>query len=54
MSTATIKARSAALVSPGHALSVLLGINTTLLVALDQLGAIPAWVKLAAAMFLEF
>jgi hypothetical protein len=51
---ATIKARSAAVVSPGQALSMLLGMNTAMLVALDQLGVIPSWVKLAAAMFLEF
>ena len=37
-----------------HALPVLLGVNTILLVALDRAQVIPSWVKLAAAMFLEF
>ena len=41
-------------VNMNYALPVLLGVNTILLVALDRAQVIPSWVKLAAAMFLEF
>lgn len=51
---AVIKARSIAQVTPAQLLSFVVGANTALLVALDQLGAVPSWVKLAAALFLEF
>ena len=37
-----------------YALPALLGVNSVLLVVLDGAGLIPSWVKLAAAMFLEF
>jgi hypothetical protein len=49
-----VRTRTTALLTPAQTLPVLLGINTALLITLDQLGAVPSWVKLAAAMFLEF
>jgi len=36
------------------ALPMILGINTFALLALEQLGGIPQWVKSAVAMFLAF
>lgn len=35
-------------------LPAVLTVNTVALVALDQLGGIPTWVKTAAALFLSF
>jgi hypothetical protein len=52
--TALIRTRPAAIATPGQLLSLIVGANTALLLALDRLGAIPSWVKLAAALFLEF
>ena len=37
-----------------YALPALLAINTFALVALEQLGGIPTWVKTAATIFLSF
>jgi hypothetical protein len=37
-----------------YAIPVLLTLNTFALVAIDQLGGIPAWIKGAAAIFLAF
>ena len=37
-----------------YALPVVLAINTFTLLALEQLGQIPAWVKTAVALFLSF
>ena len=48
------KVRTATVVDARYVLPALLGVNTLLLVALDRLHAIPSWVKLAAALFLEF
>ncbi len=42
-------AMSAATVLPS-----VLALNTMALLALDQLGGVPAWVKTAAALFLAF
>jgi hypothetical protein len=39
---------------PSYAIPVLLTLNTFALVAIDQLGGIPAWIKGAAAIFLAF
>lgn len=41
-------------ISLSHALPMVLAINTFTLLALDQLGQIPAWVKSAVALFLSF
>ncbi len=38
----------------GYSLPMLLGANAFALFALEQLGAIPAWIKTAAAIFLTF
>ena len=38
----------------GYALPALLTVNTFALLALDQIGGIPAWIKTAAALFLAF
>lgn len=40
--------------SAGYVLPGLLAVNTVALLALDQLGGIPRWVKTAAALFLAF
>ena len=37
-----------------HALPMVLAVNTFTLVALDQLGSIPSWIKAAIALFLSF
>ena len=48
--------RTAALspVSTSYTLPMLLAINTFALLALEQLGQIPAWIKSAVALFLAF
>ena len=51
---ANIKPADETTLSLSQALPLLLGVNTVLLVALDRAQLIPSWVKLAAAMFLEF
>lgn len=38
----------------GYALPTVLALNTFALLALDQLGGVPAWIKSAAALFLSF
>jgi len=40
--------------SLSYALPMVLAINTFTLLALDQLGQIPSWIKTAAALFLSF
>lgn len=40
--------------SASYILPATLGLNTVALLALDQLGGIPQWVKAAAALFLAF
>ena len=40
--------------SAAYVLPAMLAVNTVALVALDQLGGIPQWVKTAAALFLSF
>lgn len=40
--------------SAAWALPAVLAVNTVALVALDQLGGIPAWLKAATALFLAF
>lgn len=37
-----------------YMLPVVLGINTALLIAVEQLHGIPSWLKAAAALFLAF
>jgi len=37
-----------------YLLPAMLGANTLALLALEQLGAIPNWIKTAAALFLAF
>ena len=41
-------------ISVQYALPMLLAINTFALLAIDQLGGIPTWIKSAAALFLSF
>ena len=41
-------------ISVQYALPMLLAINTFALLAIDQLGCIPTWIKSAAALFLSF
>jgi hypothetical protein len=41
-------------ISVQYALPMLLAINTFALLAIDQLGGIPDWIKSAAALFLSF
>jgi hypothetical protein len=40
--------------STAYVLPGMLAVNTVALLALDQLGGIPAWVKTAASLFLAF
>ncbi|MEO8217325.1 MAG: hypothetical protein ABI718_09600 [Acidobacteriota bacterium] len=56
MSHTTAAARSRILpaVSFPFAVPTVLGANAVVLLALDQLHAIPSWVKLAATIFLSF
>lgn len=51
---ANIKPALDTVLGVNHALPVLLGLNTMVLVALERAQLIPSWVKLAAALFLEF
>ncbi|HUF16658.1 MAG TPA: hypothetical protein VMS12_01300 [Thermoanaerobaculia bacterium] len=51
---ANIKPAIDTVLGVNHALPVLLGVNTLVLMALERAQAIPSWVKLAAALFLEF
>lgn len=53
IATATARTRTELLTS-SYALPTLLGVNTLGLVALDQLGGIPSWIKAAATLFLAF
>ena len=46
--------RFEAVLSPSYILPSMLAVNTIALLALDQLGGIPQWVKTAAALFLSF
>jgi hypothetical protein len=50
--TRTSKLESA--ISAAYLLPGMLALNTLALVALNQLGGIPSWVKAAAALFLSF
>ena len=50
--TRTTRLESA--LSASYVLPAMLALNTVALVALDQLGGIPNWVKSAAALFLAF
>jgi hypothetical protein len=52
--TAQVRTKSASLLSAQYFLPALLGANTMALVALDHVGAFPAWIKTAAALFLAF
>jgi len=40
--------------STTYVLPAMLAVNTVALLALDQIGGIPQWVKTAAALFLAF
>jgi hypothetical protein len=46
--------RLEAVLSASYVLPSMLAVNTVALLALDQLGGIPQWVKTAAALFLAF
>ena len=48
------EARLEAVLSASYVLPATLALNTVALLALDQLGGIPQWVKTAAALFLAF
>ena len=50
--TRTTKLESA--LSANYVLPIVLAANTFALLALDQLGGIPTWIKTAAALFLSF
>ena len=41
-------------ISLSYVLPMVLAINTFTLLALDQLGQIPSWIKTAVALFLSF
>ena len=46
--------RLESVLSASYVLPSMLALNTVALLALDQLGGIPSWVKAAAALFLAF
>ena len=50
--TAATKLESA--LSTAYVLPGMLAVNTFALLALDQLGGIPEWIKTAASLFLSF
>ena len=50
----TRSTRLEAVLSANTILPGMLALNTVALLALDQLGGIPAWIKTAAALFLSF
>jgi hypothetical protein len=50
--TRTTKLES--VLSTGYLLPAILAANTFALLALDQMGGIPNWIKTAAALFLSF
>lgn len=53
--TRTLRLRSAqAILSNAYVLPGLLAVNTVALLALDQLGGIPSWLKAITALFLAF
>lgn len=41
-------------ISISYALPMVLAINTFTLLALDQIGQVPSWIKTAVALFLSF
>lgn len=49
-----IAATRTTVMSMSYALPVLLAVNTFALVAANQLGGIPEWIKSAVALFLAF
>jgi hypothetical protein len=51
---AETRATTLSAVSTSYTLPMLLAINTFALLALNQLGQIPAWIKSAVALFLAF
>lgn len=50
----TRSSRVESVLSASYALPAVLTVNTVALVALDQLGGIPQWVKSVVALFLAF
>lgn len=50
----TRTARIESALSATYVLPAMLAVNTVALLALDQIGGIPQWVKAAAALFLAF
>jgi hypothetical protein len=46
--------RIESVLSTAYVLPAMLAVNTVALLALDQIGGIPQWVKAAAALFLAF
>ncbi len=48
------RTRTASIVSTHYLLPAMLAANTLVLLALEQLGAVPDWIKTAAALFLAF
>jgi hypothetical protein len=54
MKTITAETRTTAAVSVQAALPILLAANTFALLAIDRMGALPEWIKSAAALFLAF
>ncbi len=51
---AETRATTLSAVSTSYTLPMLLAINTFALLALNQLGQIPAWIKSVVALFLAF
>ena len=51
---ATTRGKLEVLTSAGYVLPAVLAVNAFGLFTLEQLGAIPTWIKTAAALFLAF
>jgi hypothetical protein len=51
---AQARAKTETQLSAGVVLPSVLALNTAALLALDQLGGIPGWIKTAVALFLSF
>ncbi len=54
MNNLAARAKAESLVSAHYLLPAMLAANTLVLLALERLGAIPDWIKTAAALFLAF
>ena len=50
----TARTKTESLLNAQYVLPSVLAVNSAALIALEQLGGIPSWIKTAAALFLAF